>query len=184
MEPRKPKHITITGDLGSGKSMIASKLVDRYGAQRYSTGAIQRDLAAKLGITTLELNHRADTDPSIDVMIDSAFTALDASPTMVVVDSRMAWHFMPHSFKLCLKVDPKIAAQRIWDHQRPGEGYANLAECLHAIEARKASERARFFRTYGVQLDDASNYDLVVDTSHRSPEETEALVFEAYEKSR
>ena len=41
-----PKHITITGDLGSGKSSMAARLTDKYGATRISTGAVQRELAA------------------------------------------------------------------------------------------------------------------------------------------
>lgn len=177
------KHITITGDLGSGKSLMASKLQDRYGGERMSTGAAQRELATKMGINTLELNRLADTDPTIDQQIDSIFKALSTREDMVIVDSRMAWHFLPNSFKLCMTVDPIIAARRIWQHQRATEGYATEAECLHAIEARKSSERARFFRTYGVRLEDPTNYDLVVDTSRRTPDETAELVFEAYEKS-
>ena len=177
------KHITVTGDLGSGKSSICSKLAEKYGASRLSTGGVQRELAAKLGITTLELNRMADVDPTIDQQIDGVFKTLEDREDMLIVDSRMAWHFMPHSFKLCMTCDPVIAAQRIWEHQRAGEGYANAEECLIGITARKDSEHQRFFRTYGVRLGDQSNYDLVVDTTHRSKDETAEIVFAAYEAS-
>ena len=35
-------HITITGKLGSGKSTVAKKLVELYGFEIFSTGAILR----------------------------------------------------------------------------------------------------------------------------------------------
>ena len=38
-------HITITGNLGSGKSTIAKYIRDEYGFEIYSTGTIQRKLA-------------------------------------------------------------------------------------------------------------------------------------------
>lgn len=175
------KHITITGDLGSGKSSIAARLADRYKAERISTGLIQRDMAAKRGISTLELNKLSDSDPSIDQEIDSIFASLDERPDMLIIDSRMAWHFLPHSFKLCLTVDPMVAANRIWHAQRAGEGYATIKECYDALVDRRASERSRFFRTYGVRLEDASNYDLIIDTTALTPEETAQAVFDAYE---
>lgn len=179
----KKRHITITGDLGSGKSSIAARLAERYGATRISTGAIQRDIAAQMGITTLELNRQADIDPSIDQKIDSVFASLEDREDMLIVDSRMAWHFMPHSFKICMTADPYVAAARIWHEQRAGEGYATIDECYQALIARRESERARFFRTYGVRLEDPKNYDLVVDTTERTQDETARFVFGAYDSA-
>lgn len=178
-----PKHITITGDLGSGKSSMAARLTDQYGATRVSTGAVQRELAATLGMTTLELNQRADSDPTIDQQIDGIFASLATREDLLVVDSRMAWHFLPKSFKICLTVDSMVAAKRIWEHQRAGEGYATVEECLAAINARKASERSRFWRTYGVRLEDPANYDLVIDTTTLPADEVAALVFAGYDKA-
>ncbi len=180
---KTPKHITITGDLGSGKSSMATRLTEKYGATRVSTGAVQRELATTLGMTTLELNQRADSDPTIDQQIDGIFASLASREDLLVVDSRMAWHFLPQSFKICLTVDPMVAAKRIWEHQRAGEGYATVEECLTAINARKASERARFWRTYGVRLEDEANYDLVIDTTTLPADDVAALLFAGYDKA-
>ena len=49
-------HITITGKLGSGKSTVAKKLVELYGFEIFSTGAILRAAAAERGMDVLELN--------------------------------------------------------------------------------------------------------------------------------
>ena len=177
------RHITITGDLGSGKSSIAARLAERYGATRISTGAVQREIAAQMGITTLELNRLADTDPTIDQKIDGVFASLAEREDMLIIDSRMAWHFLPNSFKLCMTADPFVAASRIWREQRPGEGYPSIEDCYQALIARRESERARFFRTYGVKLDDPKNYDIVVDTTERTQDETARFVFGAYDSA-
>ena len=89
--------ITITGHLGSGKSTIAKMLSKELGFTHYSTGDAQREIARQMGLTTLELNHLADHDASIDEKIDGVFKTLDASGKAYVIDSRLAWHFMPRS---------------------------------------------------------------------------------------
>jgi len=166
--PKNPFIVTISGDLGSGKSVLTSALVERWGAERYSTGLVQRKLAESLGITTLELNKRAETDKSIDDQIDSVFRSLAQTPTNLVVDSRMAFHFLPQSFRIKLEVHPQVAAQRIkGDTSRVGEGvYTTPEEVEAAIVARKSSERERFIRYYNTDIEDHVGYDLVINTTH------------------
>ncbi|HNG89589.1 MAG TPA: cytidylate kinase family protein, partial [Saprospiraceae bacterium] len=87
--------ITLTGDLGSGKSAVSKLLCATTGYEYISTGRIQRNLAQEMGLDTLEMNRRADTDPSIDQRIDSIFVSLGTDPKGYIVDSRMAWFFLP-----------------------------------------------------------------------------------------
>ena len=47
-------HITITGNLGSGKSTICKLLNEKYQFEIYSTRS--RELARQMNMTTLELN--------------------------------------------------------------------------------------------------------------------------------
>lgn len=166
-----PFIVTISGDLGSGKSRLAQALAGKYGADRYSTGSAQRELADKLGITTLELNQRAETDPTIDEQIDGVFKNLANTSRNLIVDSRMAWHFLPRSFKIKLEVHPDIAAERVaQDTTRFSEGpYKTTADIAAALKARKASERERFLRYYGVDIDERNNYDLVINTTDTNP---------------
>jgi cytidylate kinase len=173
-----PLIITISGDLGSGKSLLASALVDHWSAARYSTGMVQRSLAEQMGITTLELNKRAETDKTIDDQIDSVFRNLSQTRQNLVVDSRMAFHFLPASFRIKLEVHPNVAAMRIQkDTSRIGEGpYASLAEIEAAILARKSSERERFKRYYNVDIDHHAGYSLVVNTTCTPPDAVLAVV--------
>lgn len=169
---RKPIIVTISGDLGSGKSRLTANLCESLPAERYSTGAVQRDLAARLGLTTLELNKKAETDPSIDKMVDSCFADLAKTDKNLVVDSRMAWHFLPSAFKIRLKCSPDEAVRRVKkDVSRIGEGsYETDADILAGLTARKASEQARFLQYYNVDILRPENYTLVIDTSIATPE--------------
>jgi len=177
----KPIIISISGDLGSGKSLLANALVERWIADRYSTGMVQRRIADRMGITTLELNRRAETDRSIDEQIDSVFKNLAKTPKNLVVDSRMAFHFLPMSFRIKLEVHPKVAATRIQsDTSRIGEGqYQDINEIEAAIVARKASERARFKNYYDADIEDHAGYDLVINTTGCDPQSVSQVANDA-----
>ena len=171
--------ITITGDLGSGKSAVSRILCEKTGFDYVSTGRIQRQLAEELGLDTLEMNRRADTDPSIDQRIDGIFVDLGKDPNGYVVDSRMAWFFLPESFKVYLQADVHIAAARILsDPTRNSEQYTSLEEAVEKISARKQSENARFLKKYGADSTNLNNFDLVIDTAQRSPEQVADLILE------
>jgi cytidylate kinase len=133
---------------------------------RYSAGDAQRKIAADLGVTTVELNERAEQDPSIDQRIDAVFAQFAQTETAMVIDSRMAWYFLPLSFKVRLQVFPLVAARRVFtDLQRADERYGSVAEAATELQRRRRSERSRFNATYGVDIDDYHNFDLVIDTT-------------------
>ena len=160
--------ITVAGDIGSGKTTIARELASHAAAEMYSTGGIQRQLAAARGITTLDLNRLAETDPSIDDQIDSYLKNLPAGN--LVVESRMAWRFVPGTKKIFLYVLKQAAAERILRANRQDESYSLLDDAVLQISERRKSEIKRFGKYYGVNIDDLRNYDRVIDTTYASPQ--------------
>ncbi|PIN81309.1 cytidylate kinase, partial [Candidatus Woesearchaeota archaeon CG10_big_fil_rev_8_21_14_0_10_32_9] len=62
--------ITISGNLGSGKSTVAKMLAKDLGYSHYSTGDFMRKMAEERGITLLELGKIAENDSSIDYELD------------------------------------------------------------------------------------------------------------------
>lgn len=169
--------ITITGDLGSGKSATAAILCALTGFQYVSTGKIQRQLAAELGMDTLALNRLADADPSIDARIDAIFSSLEDDEQGYVVDSRMAWFFLKNAYRVYLEIPVEIAAARILqDPNRNSEQYGSVEEAMQKILARKASENARFLQKYGADCSDKSNFDQVINTADKRPEEVAHLI--------
>ena len=174
--------ISLAGDLGSGKSTVARILIDALGAEYYSTGSIVRGIAEKMNMTVGELNAYMETHPEIDNMIDDGLVRLSEDERMLVIDSRMAWHFTRGTFRVYLSTDIETSAVRIMSANRRGEHNATLAETVAATRARRASEQKRYMAQYGVDIKDLSNYFLVVDTTVATPEEVAGIIISSFEK--
>jgi len=177
--------ISITGRLGSGKSTICKILREEYGYEIYSTGAIQREYARKLGITTLELNQRMDENPNLDKEIDDMVTAvsLERKNEKLIFDSRMAWHFAKDTFKIFLTIEPMEAARRVIADQRgEEERYTDINDACEKLVERSRIERERFIEIYGVDYYDYNNFDIVVDTTNRAPREIVDIIMSNYEE--
>jgi len=171
------RKISIAGDLGSGKSLIGKMLAEKTGFKFYSTGGIQRKIASRHGITTLELNKRSETTREYDDEIDTFTRKLSMSDKSFFIDSRMAWYFIPNSFKIYLQVNIDIAAERIFrDKYRKNEKYPTFESAKKDIIHRRKSEHYRFLKYYKVDCKDVNNYDLVIDTSFSTPEEIVNLI--------
>ena len=184
--PLSKNLLTISGDIGSGKSAVGKAVAATLGFDYMSSGAIQREEAAARNMTILELNQFAETHPEIDYAIDDRIAHIGRTREKLLIDSRMAWHFVPHSFKVFLVTEPAIAAQRIMAALRTNESYTDLAHAVEEIKARRASESKRFMQFYGVDLTDQSQFDLVIDTSNATIEAEVGVVkrcFEAWQKS-
>lgn len=164
--------VTVSGRPGSGKSTVAKALARRLGFDHVSSGDFMRQMASERSITVLELSHRAEGDDAIDHEIDARTARLGEERSRFVMDSRLAWHFIPHSVKVFLDVSPEVAAGRIFGDQRAEEREnVDLEATIASTAARAASESKRYLDYYNVDYLDAANYDLVVDTSSLSIDE-------------
>ena len=171
------KLISITGKLGSGKSTVTKELCALWKCAKYSTGDAQRQLAQQRGITTLELNLISETDKSIDQEIDSMFGKIQTGDQDMIVDSRMAWFFLPRSLKIKLTVQGFEAARRVLhDLERTSENASTIEETYQNLKFRRESERRRFIQTYSADIEDERNFDLVIDTTDVPPTAVVSLI--------
>ncbi len=135
--------IAINGQLGSGKSELCKRLNSEYGFEVFHTGRIQREFAAELGISTLELNERCKQDHHYDKIIDSRLVEYAESMRgkNVVFDSRMAWHFVKGAFKVHLLVAPDIAADRVFFNRiAEEERYSSKEEAMRKLTVKEELE--------------------------------------------
>lgn len=170
MNPAKKSIITIAGSLGSGKSSTGKALAAALGFKHYSSGDLFRKMAAERGLSIEAINQTAEDQKHLDYEVDSWLRGLYERESDFVVDSRMAWHWMPGSFKLYLALDPQTAAQRIFDHVRQESRVSEEAESVESVRAsiarRFESEQKRYFDLYGVDPTDTLNFDVVLATKH------------------
>lgn len=163
--------ISLAGDLGSGKSTVSDLITARNGAEYYSTGAIVRKLAEEHGIDVVEMNKLMESNPVYDKEVDDGLVALSDLDKNMIIDSRMAWHFVRGNFSVYLTTDLDVSAARIFYANRGQEKFESVEETAEKIRERKSSERKRYKEKYGVDCKDLSNYALVIDTTYASPEE-------------
>ena len=167
-------HITLTGNLGSGKSTICRILTEKYGFELYSTGKVIREIADEMGISVLEMNELMSKDHKYDHMIDdkTAQISRENPDKNILFDSRLAWNFVEKSFKVFLSVDLAEAARRVYADASRGdvESYKNEEDAAEQLAARAANEDARYEELYGIHYFDFNNYNLILDSSYATPD--------------
>ena len=150
------------------------------GKRHVSAGDFMRDMASEQGMTILEFSRTAENRESIDHEIDDRTVRLSQESDDFVIDARLGWHFIPHSFKVFLEVTPDVAAERIYRAQRGSEKEnVTLEDTLTAIERRTESERQRYEKYYGIDYAEHSQYDLVVDTSDMTIDQVVLRILES-----
>ena len=178
-------NITITGNLGSGKSSVA-KILKEKGYEYSSTGNIFRQLAMDKGMSVEAFNKQVNEaasrgDHSVDKMIDDTTTRISEERDNVVFDSRLAWHFASKSFKIFIITDIDEASRRVFhDSLRANsESYESQEACRKALIKRQKLETVRYKEVYGIDYYDMSNYNIVIESTSES---TGRIVQERREK--
>ncbi|MBP7741494.1 MAG: cytidylate kinase family protein [Candidatus Pacebacteria bacterium] len=179
----KSKIITIAGSLGGGKTSTAKRVSIKLDYHHFSSGDLFRAVAAERGVTVEEINRQAELEQQIDHDVDERLRQM-AQQDNLVIDSRLAFHWMPNSFRVYLSLDPHIAAERIYKHIRENGRVSEEAESvekvLESIQNRHASERKRYADLYGVDVHDLTPFDIVIDTAEKDLEAVSLEIIEAY----
>ncbi|MBR6737832.1 MAG: cytidylate kinase family protein [Clostridia bacterium] len=176
------KKISLAGDLGSGKTTIGDILTKEYNLKKVSVGEFLREMATEHGMDVLTFNTYMESHPEFDKILDDRLKSYEHKDGDFLFDSRLAWHFVPSSFKVYMTVDPVTAAKRIMGANRATESYENVEEAAKKIKERRKSENQRYENLYGVEIQNMQNYDLVVDTNGRTPEEVASVIIDGFEK--
>jgi CMP/dCMP kinase len=164
--------ISFNGQEGSGKSTIAKLVAEKLGWSRYYMGQMFRDMAKEKGLDLPEFRKICDNDPNFDKKVDDYVVSLSKTQDKFIIESRTAWHFIPDSLKIYLKVEPAIAAERILKSMSVEQNRENEDNDLDTVEnikesilKRRKEDSERYFSLYGIHQDDEKNYDLIVDTT-------------------
>lgn len=167
-------HITLTGNLGSGKSTLSKILEADYGYEIFSTGKVIRKIAEEHGLSVLEMNELMKKDPKYDHEIDdtTARISRENPEKSILFDSRLAWHFVEKSFKVFLSVSLDVAANRVKADASRGEveSYETLEDAKQNLKKRAEAEDVRYKELYGIEYFNYSNYNLVLDSTDCAPD--------------
>ncbi|KKQ31627.1 MAG: Cytidylate kinase [Candidatus Nomurabacteria bacterium GW2011_GWA1_37_20] len=186
----KKEIITIAGANGSGKSSTAKKLALQLKFKHFSSGDFMRQIARENNTTLEELAKIAEKENWVDKKLDDYVKQVDLEKK-VVIDSRLAFYFIPDSFKVYLDLDPKIAAERMLADMKnnsarhsENEGIIESVEKMAKKSAKRlASERKRYFDLYGIKDHiDHNNFNLIVDTQKNNLGQVVNIIVREYKK--
>jgi len=181
------KHIiTIAGRPGSGKSTASKTVAAQLGYKHFSGGDLLRALGKERGMDIFQTNLTAEKEKELDDAVDQTLHKMGETQDELVIDARLAWHWIPSSFKVYLDLDLETAAHRILqgiDEFRLAHEHIPDDPKAYAkrLRDRLASETRRYQNSYGVDPHTKGNYDLVIDTSRHAADEVARQILAAYE---
>lgn len=179
----KKKHIiSLGGELASGKGTVSKILMKRLNYGVYRNGDYFRKLAKDMNMDVTNFNIYVKDHPEIDQQIEKSAAEYAKDHDNFIIDARLGWYAVPQSFKVYLKVDINVAAQRALDDptRKDSENFNNIEEQKKDILKRYQVENERYFQLYGVRKEDESNYDLIIDTTNLTPEQVADEIEKAY----
>ncbi|THB64778.1 MAG: cytidylate kinase [Spirochaetaceae bacterium] len=161
--------IAISGKSGCGNTTVTRMLSERLGVRMVNYTF--RNLAAERGIPFDELRRLAENDSQYDIYLDKRQVEL-AMEADSILGSRLAiWILEQADLKVYLYASPQERARRIY--QREGGDYQAVLD--HTLE-RDRQDRNRYLKLYGIDNDEFSFADLVIDTSEKTPQQIVDLI--------
>ena len=137
-----------------------------------------------MGLDITSFNSYLAEHPEIDLQIEKSASEYAQDHDNFIIDARLGWYAVPESFKVYLRVDIDVAAQRAFNDakRKSTENFATVEEQKADMQKRYKLENERYWKLYQVRKDDMSNYDLVIDTTNLTPDEIANTIITEYKK--
>lgn len=175
--PGRTLTVTVGGLPGTGTTTLCKLLQDRLALPYTYAGALFREEAKARGLSLAEFGALSQKDPSIDERLDDRQVHMLRKGGLILEGRLSGWlanRYKLPAVKVWVHCDESERLRRIVD--RDG---GTLKEQADLTWAREQSEADRYRRYYGVDLKDTSFYDLVLDSTHKLPEQLAAEVVAA-----
>ena len=152
--------ITISGPPGSGTTSLARSLAGKYGLDLISAGEVFRQLAREHGMDLAEFGRFAESDPSVDRMIDARQKEIGEGADNIIIEGRLSGRMIENAdLRIWLSASLSCRAKRIAGRDGMDEAGARVY-----TENRQRSEATRYRNYYGIEIDDLSSYDIVLSS--------------------
>ncbi len=169
--------IAVSGKSGCGNTtvsrLVAQKLGRRFINYTFRTMAQERNMSLE------SVLQAAETDPSWDRALDARQVEL-AREADCVIGSRLALWMLPEArLKVYLKAGLETRSRRI----QAREG-GSLEKVEADTQSRDLRDRKRYRDIYGIDTDDLSSADLVIDTELWSADDIASIIVGAFSSSK
>ena len=152
--------ITISGPPGSGTTSLARYLAGKYGLDLISAGEVFRRLAREHAMELADFGRFAESDPSVDRMIDARQKEIGEGSDNIIVEGRLSGRMIENAdLRIWLTASLACRAKRI-----AGRDGMDEAGARAYTENRQRSEATRYLTYYDIDISDLSSYDLVLSS--------------------
>ena len=166
--------VAIGGPPGSGKSTAARRVAEELGLELRSAGEEFRAEAARRNLDLEAFGRYAEAHPEVDRELDRRMQAL-ARPG-VLLDGRIQGVLCRRNGipvrAIVVTAEEDERVRRVAQRDR-----LSLEEAARHVRAREASERTRYLRFYGIDLD-REPADLTVDSTRLPPADVARAIVE------
>ena len=151
----------ISGLHGTGKSTCANYLAKYFKLKYLSAGQVFREMANKKSMSIADFSELASIDTRIDFEIDNMLRKESDKGNAVLEGQLSAWIVGDEAdMRILLTAPDKIRIKRIAKRDA-----ISIKKAYDATYEREKSEKERYLKYYGIDLEDVSIYDLIFDTS-------------------
>lgn len=172
---QRPPLVAVAGLPGTGTTTLCRILSQRLGLPHVYAGQFFRQMAKEHGMDVNQFGEYAEQHPEIDTELDRRMIEVAKARGCILEGRMVAWQLQQASaggLKVLLEAPEQVRAQRVAKR----EGMADVDEVLAQNRHREASEAKRYREFYGFDPNDPRHYDLVIDSSDKTPDQIADLV--------
>lgn len=170
--------ITISGTPGSGKSTIGQLLKKKLNIDYIYSGKIFREMAKKYKMSLEEFGNYCENNENIDKELDRKQLVI-LKKGNVILEGRLAgWIAKKNkieALKILINADFNTRINRIINREK-GDYKKRKDEILK----REKSEETRYKKYYNIDIKDYSIYDLIIDSTDKSPENILEIILKKF----
>lgn len=135
-----------------------------------------RDLAADIGVSFEEIHDRSQQNRTFDYLTDLNQIRLSLQPK-VVVGSRLAAWLVNADLRVWLQASLEERAKRIF--RREVDKGLTYESVLYRTLQRDEQNRKRYLQLYGIDSNDRSDFDIIINTEKLTAEQVSSLIIAA-----
>jgi cytidylate kinase len=135
-----------------------------------------RDLAADIGVSFEEIHERSQQNRTFDYLTDLNQIRLSLQ-SKVVVGSRLAAWLVNADLRVWLQASLEERAKRIF--RREVDKGLTYESVLYRTLQRDEQNRKRYLQLYGIDSNDRSDFDIIINTEKLTAEQVSSLIIAA-----
>ena len=169
-----PLRIAISGHSGCGNTTATKNVGETLGLA--VVNYTFRDLACDLRVPFEEIQRQASETRVFDFLTDLNLIRASLRPR-VVVGSRLAAWLVDADLRVWLQAPLETRASRIY--QREKEKAPSYEAVLYRTLQRDEQNRRRYLELYGLDINDHSDFDIIINTEKLTAEQVSSLIVAA-----